>query len=155
MQKILVSSCLLGHKVRFDGKHCFSDHPLMLKWKKLGLLVPFCPEVAAGMPTPRPAVEIVNQQALKIIDENNQDYTEQFLHGAQLAVNKAVSLNIKVAILKSKSPSCGKDMIYDGNFKQQLISGQGVTAKLMQENNITLFTEQQLTELDDLLKTME
>ena len=152
MRKILVSSCLLGYKVRYDGKHSASGDELIQHWSDLGMIVPFCPEVAAGLPIPRPAVEIVSWQPLQLLDTQAVDYTEAFLKGAQMALQLAQRHNIDCVLLKSKSPSCGRDFIYDGKFQQQLVSGHGVTAKLLMQHDIKVFTELELTEMAEYLR---
>ena len=151
MRKILVSSCLLGHKVRYDGKHSASGDDLMQQWSDRGMIVPFCPEVAAGLPIPRPAVEIFSQQPLQLLDSDAIDYTEAFIKGAQMALALAQRHNIDCVLLKSKSPSCGRDLIYDGKFQQQLVTGHGVTAKLLMQHSIKVFTEHELQQLAEHL----
>ena len=136
--KILVSSCLLGKNVRYDGKNNFIDHKIFKEHQ----IFPVCPEVEGGLPTPRAPSEIVENRVINI---DGEDVTEFFQRGANYALSLAKKHNIKVAILKSKSPSCSKEMIYDGNFSKKLIPGEGITAKLLKQNDIKVFDE---TELD-------
>ena len=154
MHKVLISSCLLGHKVRYDGQHSFIEHPLIKQWKTLNRIVAFCPEVAAGLPIPRPAVEIISQEPSLLADNQGNDYTAEFTRGAELALEKALSLNIQCAILKSKSPSCGRDNIYDGSFSAKLINGDGVTARLLQSKGIKVFNETELTLAEKYLNSL-
>jgi len=152
LRKILVSSCLLGHKVRYDGKHSASGDQLIQQWSDRGMIVPFCPEVAAGLPIPRPAVEIISQQPLQLQDSQATDYTQAFIKGAKMALQLAQRHNIDCVLLKSKSPSCGRDLIYDGKFQQQLVSGHGVTVKLLMQHQIKVFTELELPEMAEHLR---
>jgi len=151
LRKILVSSCLLGHKVRYDGKHSASGDDLIQQWSDRGMIVPFCPEVAAGLPIPRPAVEILSQHPLQLRDAHAIDYTEAFIKGAKMAFRLAQQHNIDCVLLKSKSPSCGRDFIYDGLFQQQLIAGHGVTVNLLMRHSIKVFTEHELPLLQEYL----
>jgi uncharacterized protein YbbK (DUF523 family) len=57
LQRILISACLMGEPVRHDGSHRRIVHDQLETWMSEGRLVPFCPEVAGGLPTPRPAAE--------------------------------------------------------------------------------------------------
>ncbi len=123
-EKILVSSCLIGLNTRFDGNlqkvNIFGQ--LQDKYD----IIPFCPEQAGGLPTPRKPCEI----------RNGQDKTENFIRGAEEALKICKMYNIKRAILKSKSPSCGKGSIYDGTFSGNLTKGNGITVSLLEKNGI-------------------
>lgn len=155
---LLVSACLLGHKVRYkgDGKAL----PLLQKYADCGLLLPFCPEVAGGLPTPRPAAEIsggagaqVWQGAAQVVNTEGQDVSAQFMAGAQACLETCHKHHITTAILKARSPSCGKSAVYDGSFSGRLQAGQGVTAALLEQHGIRIFTEEELNEelLQELL----
>lgn len=135
-EKILVSACLLGVSVRFDGKSKANEE-LIEKLKDYDF-IPICPEVWGGLPTPRVPSEIIND---KVINKDGIDVTDNYMRGAIEALNLARKFNIKKAILKSKSPSCGKNKIYDGSFTGTLIDGNGITAKLLMENDIEVLTE--------------
>src|SRR6185437_5819224 len=110
MQKILISSCLLGMKVRYDGGDCKQDAALWEQWQKQGRIVNICPEMAGGLPTPRPPAERMGN---KIITNTGEDVTQAYQKGAELALALCQKHNIKVAILKARSPSCGNVEIYD------------------------------------------
>lgn len=135
-EKILVSACLLGVSVRYDGKSKANEE-LIDKLKDYDF-IPICPEVWGGLPTPRVPSEIIND---KVINKDGIDVTDNYMRGAIEALNLARKFNIKKAILKSKSPSCGKNKIYDGSFTGSLIDGNGITAKLLMDNDIEVLTE--------------
>ncbi|AXX92476.1 hypothetical protein CPU12_09445 [Malaciobacter molluscorum LMG 25693] len=149
--KILVSSCLLGDKVRYSGSDSMSsidDMELFDKILSSNEIFSICPEVSSGLPTPREAAE---QKANKVVSKSNKDFTYEFNLGAKIALEICIKNNIHVALLKSKSPSCGTKKVYDGTFSSTLIDGLGVTAKLLKENSIKLFDETQLIELNNFI----
>lgn len=142
MEKILISACLVGDKVRYDGKSQY--HPLIKDLLQKYELVPFCPEVEGGLPTPRVPSEINKD---KVINKEGRDVTRQFKSGAELALNICKYLQIKVAILKDGSPSCGSSQIHDGRFTGRMIKGKGITATLLEQNGIKVYTENEIEEL--------
>ena len=101
-------------------------------------IIPICPEIYGGLPTPRPASEIKGD---KVFNINNEDVTENFKKGAEETLKLAKRLGVKKALLKSKSPSCGYKKIYDGTFTNQLIDGNGITTRLLLENGFEVLTE--------------
>lgn len=134
MEKILVSACLLGEAVRYDGKDNLVESSLWQGWQQQGRLVGICPECAGGLPTPRPPAEIQApdpKQAIRVITETGEDVTDAFVRGAEAALRLARKENIRFAILKARSPSCGKGLIYDGSFSRTLSEGDGITAALL------------------------
>ena len=161
--KILVSSCLLGEDVRYDGNNSSiafdPKFPFSLKELFMDILCEneiysFCPEVAGGLTIPRIPAEIVKQDKPFIVqNEEGKDVTINFLLGAKKALDLCKEENIKVALLKSKSPSCGNGQIYDGTFSGTLIDGFGLSAKLLKENGIEVFNEKELKELAKFIKT--
>lgn len=138
MPKILVSACLYGECTKYDGTNNLLKHPLFLKWKNMGELVSVCPEVLGGLSTPRPCSEICGQ---KVLNSEGADVTEEFNRGAEEALRIARENNVIFAILKQGSPSCGCKKIYDGTFSGNKISGMGVTARLLTDNGIVVFDE--------------
>ena len=142
MEKILISACLIGDKCKYDGHTNYTPayQQLLEKYE----LVPFCPEVEGGLSTPRKPSE---RKGDRVINNAGKDVTKQFVEGAQKALNICKYLDIKIAILKENSPSCGSHQIYDGNFNNKLIKGEGVTAELLRKNGITVYTESQIEEL--------
>ena len=143
MEKILISACLVGDKVKYDGKSNYTDKVKLLLEKYE--LVPFCPEVEGGLSIPRDPSEIKKDH---VINKKGKDVTRNFENGADKALNICLYLGIKIAILKENSPSCGTHKVYDGNFSNKLIDGMGVTAELLKRKGITVISE---NEIDTLL----
>lgn len=138
MPKILVSACLLGECTKYDGTNNILKHPLFLKWKNRGEFISVCPEVLGGLSTPRPCSEICGQ---RVVNSEGTDVTAQFERGAQETLRIARENNVLFAILKQGSPSCGCKKIYDGTFSGNKIPGMGVTARLLTDNGIVVFDE--------------
>ncbi|MYG00326.1 DUF523 domain-containing protein [Candidatus Poribacteria bacterium] len=143
--KRLVSACLLGVNCRYDAGNSRNENAL--KQQETDELIPVCPEEAGGLPTPRPAVEIVGGDGNDVLDgkakvmtADGQDKTEQFLKGAQHALELAQSQGATSVIFKSRSPSCGCGKIYDGSFSGTLITGDGVTAALLKRHGIKVIS---------------
>ena len=147
--KILISACLLGQNVRYDGKNSKIENKLFDKISQKVKLIPFCPEVEGGLPIPRIPSEIVQSNPLKLKNKEGMDTTKEFVDGANKALKLCQEQNIKIALLKAKSPSCGNKQIYDGSFNKKLIKGAGVTAKLFMQNKIEVFDENELELLRD------
>ena len=134
-EKVLVSACLLGVNCKYNGKnnYCEQIEEYLQKYE----LIPVCPEIFGGLPTPRVPSEIKDG---RVVTKDGQNVTENFLKGAKETLYLARKYNIKKAILKAKSPSCGHNQIYDGNFQDKLIKGDGITTKLLKENGIEIIT---------------
>lgn len=140
---IAVSSCLVGVKCRYDGKSV--DYPEIMKLFKAGHLIPVCPEVLGGLTIPRPSCEMIKTpDSYKICTEAGEDKTEAFRTGAEKTLAVCQALGIRKAILKSKSPSCGRNYIYDGTFTKNLVEGNGLTAELLIANGIEVLGEQDI-----------
>jgi len=152
MQKILISACLLGDKVRYDGQAQYVNHPSIKQWLKEKRVVRICPEMAGGLSSPRPPAEIngegggrgVLQHQAQVITNKQIDVTAQFLNGASKALELVQHYQIKVALLKARSPSCGNHQIYSGKFSKQLVDGQGVTAALLSQHGVKVFNEEEI-----------
>ena len=158
VEKILISACLLGRKVRYDGKIIDSVHALIQAWQAEGRLVPFCPEVVGGLTVPRPAAEIqggVGSDVLShqstVATEEGKDVSEAFLSGAQHALAQCRADGIRLAILKENSPSCGVHSIHDGSFTGRQIGGSGVTAALLKQAGLMVFNENEIQSADEYL----
>ena len=147
MEKILISACLVGDKVKYDGKSNYN--PLIKELLEHYELVPFCPEVEGGLPTPRKPSE---RKGDKVINDAGKDVTNFFVSGAKKALTICQYLNIKVAILKERSPSCGSKNVHDGSFSNRLIKGEGVTTELLRKNGIKVISEE---ELEDFLNEIK
>jgi uncharacterized protein YbbK (DUF523 family) len=160
--KILVSSCLLGEDTRYDGanssvamnpKFKFSQKELFMDIMCENEIFSVCPEVAGGLGIPRNKAEIVSQnKPFKVLDLEQNDVTINFLLGAKKALDICLENNIKVALFKSKSPSCGNTAIYDGTFSENLVEGKGLSARLLEENGIKVFNEHELEKLKKFIK---
>jgi len=142
MENILVSACLFGVSCRYDGKSKPNKEALKLKEKFNCILI--CPEADGGLPIPRKPSEIVGD---RVIMCDGTDVTEQYRCGALLALKTAKENNCKIAVLKARSPSCGKGQIYDGTYTKTLRKGNGITAELLMANGITDLNETELYEL--------
>ena len=139
MEKILISACLVGDNVKYNGGN--NQHPLIEKLLEKYELVLFCPEVEGGLPIPRLSCE---RKGESVINTNGEDVTINFENGADLAYNICLFLKIKIAILKEKSPSCGVHEIYDGTFSHKVIKGSGVTTELLKRKGITVYNEDEI-----------
>jgi uncharacterized protein YbbK (DUF523 family) len=162
MNKLLVSACLMGEHVRYNGGGVkIFDRRLLEYWHRQDRVVPFCPEVAGGLSVPRPCSEISDGDGKKVlrgdarvINIDGEDVTESFLKGAQKAVELARSMKIRMAVLKDGSPSCGSAYIYDGRFTGIKKPGKGVAAALLEENDICVFSEREIPKASEHLKTL-
>ncbi len=141
--KILVSACLLGCACRYDGKAKENEAVLSLL-KEGHTLIPVCPEQLGGLSTPRLPAEI---QGDRVIRRDGFDVTEPYQRGAQEALGLYRLMNCQLAILKARSPSCGKHIIYDGTFTGTLTEGNGATAALFQREGIRVLTEDEAAAL--------
>ena len=143
--KIVVSACLLGAPVRYNGTDKKTHHPVLQRWIDEGRVVSVCPEVLGGLGTPRPPAEIVQVGGLRRVRANDgRDVTAAFESGAAEALEQAVRHGARVAILKEGSPSCGTTFVYDGSFTGTRVAGQGVAAALLSEHGIRVFSELEL-----------
>lgn len=162
MEKILISSCLLGNKVRYDGRG-FSEIPATLRrWQQEQRLIPLCPEMAGGLGCPRPPAEIQGGQGVAVLNGDTQvltiageDVSAAFIRGAEIALKTCQQQGIQLAVLKARSPSCGNQRNYDGSFSGTQVSGEGVTAALLRQHNIRVFNEEQLAEASAYLDQLE
>ena len=139
---ILVSSCLLGKNCKYNGgnNNCEDIKKLSSKYN----LIEICPEVMGGLPTPRYPSEIIND---KVINKIGEDVTEKFILGAKLSLDLAKQYNVKYAILKENSPSCGYGCIYDGTFSKTKIVSSGVTTRLLNEYGVIVYSEDEIDKL--------
>ncbi|WDL82513.1 DUF523 domain-containing protein [Aeromonas bestiarum] len=146
--RVLVSACLLGQPVRYDGqsKGIVSDWLTALGAE--GRTLAFCPEVAGGLPTPRPPAE---RQGERVLTASGLDVTTEFDRGAELALALCQAQGIRFALLKEGSPSCGSGRIYNGRFEGVSVAGEGKTTALLRRHGINVFSEDQLAELASAL----
>ena len=142
MERILISACLLGDRVRYHGGDARREHPTLQRWQAEGRLVPLCPEVTGGLSTPRPAAEIVGTpEGRRVLTSAGTDVSRAFEHGAEAAARTCAAYGIRVAILKDGSPSCGSQSIYDGTFSGRQTAGEGVTATRLRAAGVQVFSE--------------
>ena len=158
MIKILISACLLGYTVRYDGRRIQTIDNMLNQWHKNKMLLPFCPEVAGGLPVPRLPAEIekgdgnsVLKRDARVINNSGLDVTDCFIKGAQKALEEIQTNGIIIAILKDGSPSCGSSYIYDGSFSGVRKTGSGVAAALLENNGINVFGEHEIQKAVDCL----
>lgn len=151
MSKILVSACLLGEKVRYDGRDNLLDHPAVQELKKQGRLLPVCPETLGGLPTPRPPAEIQSRFPILVTTRDEEDVTPEFLTGAERALELAQEYDCCCALMKARSPSCGSLETYDGSFSGTLVPSPGVAAGELIQAGIPVFNEHQIDELVQFL----
>jgi len=158
-----VSACLLGEAVRYNGGDMRCDVDILQRWLREGRVISVCPEVAGGLPVPRPRAEIADgadgTQVLagnaRVFDSNGRDVTAYLVCGAEQALERARARQVRIAVLKQGSPSCGTNYTFDGSFTDTRMSNRGVTATLLQQAGIRVFSEDQLAEADDFLKLIE
>ncbi len=144
-EKLLISACLLGVPCRYDGRAVTAITPSDLAaLSERYELIPVCPEIYGGLPTPRVPSERIGG---RVMNREGGDVTENYARGAASTRKIAQALGAKIALLKERSPSCGVGKIYDGSFSGRLIPGDGVTAEALREDGVALFGESELSEL--------
>ena len=158
--RILVSACLLGAPVRYDGRAQDLHSALLEQWQAEGRVVPLCPELAGGLPVPRPPAEIeagaqgwqVWLGQARIRDAEGGDPTEAFKAGAAAALALVQRHGLRVAVLKEGSPSCGSQRIASGHFDGIKRAGEGLTAALLRQHGVQVFSEHELEAADAALR---
>ncbi|MCG8523457.1 DUF523 domain-containing protein [Marinobacter nauticus] len=153
MRKVLMSACLLGKKVRYDGGSLSVHDQLVEKWVSEGRIVSVCPEVESGMSIPRKPAEIFGGSGTSVLDgeadvfEKGGDVvTDDFIAGASIALELCKKFNIEIAVLAESSPSCGSSFIYDGSFSGNRTPGIGVTAALLRRHGIQVFSQHEIAD---------
>ena len=163
MERILVSACLLGEPVRYDGRAKPVQHEVLAQWRKEGRVVAACPECLGGLPTPRPAAEIARgATAADVLDGHaavrtaaGADVSEAFVAGAQATLDLARAHGCRLALLQERSPSCGSRERYDGSFEGRTTVDAGVTTALLRANGIEVFGPDRLEALAARLAVLE
>lgn len=178
MEQILVSACLLGRPVRYDGTAKYRDDEILARWREQGRLVSVCPEVTGGLPVPRPPSEVSMAAAVgdpeaprstdpilrgaavldghaRVRTATGADVTAPFVRGAEQALEVAQRHGVRMAVLKEGSPSCGSSRIYDGTFTGTSVPGFGVTTALLSRHGIQVFNEDQLDQAATHLERLE
>ncbi len=141
-ENLLISACLLGLPCRYDGKSVRKLDLEILKEKYN--LIPVCPEIYGGLTTPRNPSE---QRAGRVYMNDGTDVTENFTRGAECAYRMCIEFNCKKALLKERSPSCGKGAVYDGSFTGTLAAGNGVSAEYLLARKIAVYGESEIDKL--------
>jgi len=152
---IIVSACLLGVNCRYDGKNC--ENKEVKEYLKDKNYVLVCPEQLGGLSTPRLPSELkcrsgeeTYQSSGRVVDSQGRDVTKEFIKGAEETLKIARIFGAKIALLKSRSPSCGSEYIYSGDFDGKLKKGMGVTASLLKKNGILILSEENFHEYEKL-----
>jgi uncharacterized protein YbbK (DUF523 family) len=156
--KVLVSSCLLGQKVRYHGGDAALQHPILERWISQGRVVALCPEVAGGLAAPRPPAEIQGGTGADVLSglafvrrKDLVDVTAAFRAGADAALALVRQHGIRVALLKEGSPSCGVTRIHDGAFAGRRREGSGVTAAALAAAGVQVFSDDEIEAADAAL----
>ena len=156
MEKVLISACLLGERVRYHGGDARIEHPILQRWGQEGRLVAICPEVVGGLTTPRPAAEItMTPNGRRVLTAAGRDATDAFERGAAAAAGACAADHIRIAILKDGSPSCGSRFVYDGSFSGRRMEGRGLTAARLTADGIRIFSETEIEVAADYLAALE
>jgi uncharacterized protein YbbK (DUF523 family) len=163
MEKVLVSACLLGAKVRYHGGDAACDDPILRHWMNEGRVVAVCPEQEGGLPTPRPPVEIVGVGGGRAVMAHQgsvrtaagRDVTAHLCQGANRALDLVKQHHIRIAVLKEGSPSCGSSTIFDGTFSGSRVAGAGVTTALLEAHGVRVFSEGELASAQAWLQQLE
>ena len=151
-----MSACLLGRPVRYDGRSKLREDPILLRWRAEGRLVPCCPEIAGGLPVPRPPAEIsVAGETVSVRTPDGTDVTGFFTRGAEEALAVARWYGVRMAVLKEGSPSCGSGRVFDGSFSGRSVAGVGVTTAVLQRHGVRVFSEDELAAAAAFLQVLE
>ena len=163
MRKVLMSACLLGRRVRYDGGSLLLSDQIIEAWHEEGRIVPVCPEVDAGMSVPRQPAEILRGDGdgdgeavldgkADVVEVGGGGVTEAFLAGASIALALCKKFSIDIAVLTEASPSCGSTVIYDGSFSGQRIAGAGVTTALLRRHGVRVFSQHDIAAADQAIR---
>lgn len=142
--RVLVSACLLGKNCKYNGGN--NDNPKVRDFLKGKEAIAICPEQLSGMPVPRPCVEIVNGI---LIDENGKIVDGIYRRGVEAALRQIAGLEIDLAILQARSPTCGVNQVYDGTFSGRLIPGQGIFAQALRRAGYQVMDSQEFAAMEE------
>ena len=149
MEKILVSACLLGNPVRYDGES--RPYAAVQALAERYELVPVCPECLGGLPIPRTASEIdMHGGGERVVSSEGEDRTAAFVEGGRRCVEIARQEGCSIAVMKAKSPSCGSGLVYDGTFSGCLVPGDGIATRMLKAAGIRVFSEAEVTPYGEL-----
>lgn len=155
MNKVLVSACLMGENVRYDGRHNLINHPLLEKLNSEDRLVTICPEVSGGLSVPRPYATIARRIPVEVISDVGEDVTPQFVLGAELTAELAKREGCVAALMKADSPACGNRDISGAAFSGLKASGAGIAAQEVMESGIPVFNETEMERLESMLEELD
>ena len=144
MEALLISACLLGENCKYSGGNNALPEPVLTALRERYRLIPICPEVLGGLPTPRVPSE---RRGERVVSREGADVTAAVQTGAETALETARREGCRKALLKANSPSCGSGTVYDGSFSGRLVPGDGVTAELLRAGGLKLFDEQRVSDL--------
>ncbi|MBI0559569.1 DUF523 domain-containing protein [Pectobacterium parmentieri] len=155
MSNILISACLSGFPIRYNGTEKKSVGDYLDQWRQQERLITFCPELAAGFSTPRPSAEIIPASGdhsvitagARVVEATGSDVTARYILGAWLTLQMAQQHNCRFALLTERSPSCGSNIIYSGRFDGSQTAGSGVTAELLRHHGIEVFSDCEIERL--------
>lgn len=148
--RLMVSACLLGVNCRYSGEGgCIPEAQALMDAAEL---IPVCPEILGGLPTPRTPAERLGE---RVVTRDGADVTAAYARGAEETLRLAERFGAKLALLKERSPSCGAGEIYDGSFRHARVPGDGVTAQLLKARGVTVYGESRVAELLERLKEEE
>jgi len=160
--KILLSACLAGERVRYDGRQFPVLDPVIATWIRNRHVVPVCPERLGGLPVPRPPAEMEAGSAADVFAGKGRirtvkgvDVTDAFLHGAARTLTIALEQGVLMAVFREKSPSCGRHRVYDGSFSGNPISGWGVATHLLLERGIPVYSDHEIHRAGKYLEEWE
>jgi len=146
---LLISACLLGVACNHEGRG--SPREVVDELARHYRLVPVCPEVLGGLPTPRAAAELTGgdgadvlagAEGARVVNIAGDDVTAAYRRGAEAAVAVARAVGARRAVLKARSPSCGSAAVYDGTFSRRLVPGRGVTAAALAAAGLEVGSEE-------------
>lgn len=160
VERVLVSACLLGSPVRYNASTRLDGDPVLGRWQREGRVVPLCPEVAVGFPTPRPPAEMdggadgaaVLEGSARVIEKGGRDVSDLYREAAAIALEEARRNGCRFAVLTDDSPSCGSSFVHDGSFAGRRVSGRGLTTTMLEQNGIRVFSEAEIDVLDAILR---
>ena len=144
---VVVSACLLGEKVRYDGEDKLDPRVLARVAGRTPL--PVCPEMLAGLGTPRPAIHFAEGDGDALldgrgaaVDEHGRDAGPALVRGAERAAELVALAGARQAILKARSPSCGLVQIHTGGG---LAPGRGCFAARLVRAGVDVSDENEST----------
>ena len=131
----------MGENCKYNGGNNLSER--VLRFVEGHEVIPVCPEMLGGLPCPRKPVEWVGE---RVLTRDGDDCTENFRLGVQRALDIIADRQVDLAILQSRSPTCGVKQIYDGTFSGTRIDGMGALARALHARGIPLMDAEDVPE---------